>query len=303
MFAIPPWVSASVEQVRVLADHRDLDLALGRLDPANDLMPTPEFRGALRLRREAEMAQHFSVEAGLVILERNLVDGRGIEGGDHGLFADVAEQSDLAPRRGRHVAIAAAKQDRGLDAHRLQFLDRMLGRLRLQLACRRDPGQQRQMHEQRPFAPQLVAQLANRLEEGKALDVAHRAADLAEQEIGVRDIRRDEFLDRVRDVRNDLDGGPEIIPAPFLGDHVGVDAPRRDVVALPRRHAGEAFVVAEVEIGLRAVIGDIDLAVLIRRHRPWIDVEVGIKLAQADAEAPRLQQCAEGRSRQTFAKR
>jgi hypothetical protein len=32
---------------------------------------------------------------------------------------------------------------------------------------------------------------------------------------------------------------------------------------------------AEVEIGLGAVVGDIDLAVLIGRHRARIDVEIG----------------------------
>ena len=59
---------------------------------------------------------------------------------------------------------------------------------------------------------------------------------------------------------------------------------------LRARDAGEALVVAEVEVGLRAVVGDVDFAVLIRAHRARIDVQVGIELAQADFEAPRLQQ-------------
>ena len=59
----------------------------------------------------------------------------------------------------------------------------------LSLAGRRDPGHQRQMHEQRALAPELVAELADRLEERQALDVADRAADLAEHEILVVDDR------------------------------------------------------------------------------------------------------------------
>ena len=39
--------------------------------------------------------------------------------------------------------------------------------------------------------------------------------------------------------------------------------------------AGEALVVAEVEVGLGAVVGDEDLAVLERAHRARIDVDVG----------------------------
>ena len=46
--------------------------------------------------------------------------------------------------------------------------------------------------------------------------------------------------------------------------------------------AGEAFVVAEIEIGLGAVVGDEHFAVLIRAHRARIDVEIGIELAEAD---------------------
>ena len=42
----------------------------------------------------------------------------------------------------------------------------------------------------------------------------------------------DEILDRVGDVRNDLDGGAEIIAAPLLGDDVLIDAAGGDVVAV-----------------------------------------------------------------------
>ena len=63
--------------------------------------------------------------------------------------------------------------------------------------------------------------------------------------------------------------------------------------ACVRRHAGEALVVAEIEIGLGAVVGDEDFAVLIRAHRARIDVEIGIELAEADPVSARLQQRAE----------
>jgi hypothetical protein len=53
----------------------------------------------------------------------------------------------------------------------------------------------------------------------------------------------------------------------------------------PIRHVGEALVVAEVEVGLGAVVGDEHLAVLERRHRPGIDVDVRVKLEIGDADA------------------
>ena len=80
-------------------------------------------------------------------------------------------------------------------------------------------------------ARQFVAELADRLEERQALDVADRAADLAQHEIEAVVAVADEVLDGVGDVRDHLDGGAEIVAAPLLGEDVLVDAAGGDVVA------------------------------------------------------------------------
>ena len=150
----------------------------------------------------------------------------------------------------------------------------------------------------------LVAELADRLDEGQRFDVADGAADLAEDEVAfLVDVGADEVLDRVGDVRDDLDGGAEIVAAPLAGDDALVDPARGDVVALAGGDAGEALVMAEVEVGLGAVVGDVDLAMLIGRHRPRIDVEIGVELAQADLVAARLQERRERRGHEALAKR
>jgi hypothetical protein len=131
--------------------------------------------------------------------------------------------------------------------------------------------------------------------ERQAFDVAHRAADLDQDEILLLGVGDDEFTDGVGDMRDHLDRGAEIFAAPLLGDHRGVDAASRDVVGLAGIDAGEALVVAEVEIGLRPIVGDEDFAVLVGAHRPGIDVEIGVELAQSHAKAARLQQRAQRR--------
>ncbi len=65
-------------------------------------------------------------------------------------------------------------------------------------------------------------------------------------------------------------------------------------------NAGEALVMAEIEIGLGAVVGDEHLAVLIGAHRSGIDVEIGVELAETDGIPARLQQRAEGCGSQAF---
>src|SRR5216683_2936203 len=111
----------------------------------------------------------------------------------------------------------------------------------------------------------------------------------------------DELLDRVGDVRDHLHGGAEILAAALAADHGRVDAAGGDAVAAPRGDAGVALVMAEIEVGLGAVIGDIDLAMLIGAHGPRIDIEVGVELPQPHLEAARLQERAERRCRETFA--
>ena len=66
---------------------------------------------------------------------------------------------------------------------------------------------------------------------------------------------------------------------------------------------GEALVVAEIEVGLAAVVGDVDLAVLIRAHRARIDVDVGVELLQRDLVAVAFEQGADRRGGEALAER
>ena len=214
---------------------------------------------------------------------------------DDGALAHIAEQAKLAPFFLGNRPVGAAEQDIRLDADRAQFLDRMLGRFGLQFAGTRDERQQRQMNIDGVIARQIVPDLADRLEERQALDVADGAADFAQDEIILVIAVEDEILDRVGDVRDHLDGGAEIVAAPLLGENVLVDAAGGDVVGPGGGTAGEAFVVTEVEIGLGAVVGHEHFAVLIRRHRSGVEIEIGIELAQPNLVASCLQQGAERR--------
>ena len=64
---------------------------------------------------------------------------------------------------------------------------------------------------------------------------------------------------------------------------------------------GEALVVAEVEVGLGAVVGDVDLAVLVGAHGARVDVDVGVALHHGDLEAVALEQAADGGRGQALA--
>src|SRR5581483_89619 len=149
------------------------------------------------------------------------------------------------------------------------------------------------MHVHAITAAKLDTELADCLEEGKRLDVTHRAADLDHADIGALGSMLNAALDLIGDVRDHLHRGAEIVTAALLGDDPLVDAPGGEVAVAARGRAHEALVMPEVEIGLGAVAGHEHLAVLERAHGSGVDVDVGVELDHCDLEAPGLEDRAE----------
>ena len=226
------------------------------------------------------------------------------------LDVDVAHQRDLALDRVGDLAVGAQHEGVGLDADLAQRRDRVLGRLGLQLAARREVGHERDVEEEDAVAAEVVAHLAGRLEERQRLDVADRAADLGDDDVGrvgVVDPRgagrlgAHPRLDLVGDVRDDLHGVAEVLAAPLAGDDPVVDLPGRDVGAALEVDVEEALVVTDVEVGLGAVVGDEHLAVLERVHRAGVDVEVGVELLHRHPQPACPEQVSEAGGREPLA--
>ena len=140
--------------------------------------------------------------------------------------------------------------------------------------------------------PDLAAELAQGLEERQRLDVADGAADLGDDDVGRRRLgcAADARLDLVRDVRDHLHGRAEELALALLAQNGlphGACAVRRIAREIL---VDEALVVADVEVGLGAVLGDEDLAVLERAHRPRIDVQVRVELLELHLQPARLEQ-------------
>ncbi len=93
---------------------------------------------------------------------------------------------------------------------------------------------------------------------------------------------------------NDLNGFAEVVAATLFQDDLLVDAAGGEVVVARQRRVGETLIVAQVEVGLGAVVGDKNFAVLEGRHGSRIDVEIGVELHHVDAQAAALKQAADG---------
>ena len=110
-------------------------------------------------------------------------------------------------------------------------------------------------------------------------------------------------LDLVGDVRDHLHGLAEVVAAPLGGEHRRVDRAGGGVRVAGQALVDEALVVAEIEVGLAAVVGDEHLAVLERVHGAGVDVDVRVELLHGDPEAPGLEQSSERRGREALPQR
>ena len=97
----------------------------------------------------------------------------------------LANRRDLRADVAAQRALRAAHDHVGRDADAPQLVDRVLGRLGLELAGVADVGHEREVDEHAPPPADVDRELADGLEERQALDVAHRAADLGDHDVDV----------------------------------------------------------------------------------------------------------------------
>ena len=170
---------------------------------------------------------------------------------------------------------------------------------------RLDVRHERDVHDDDILRADFQDELPDRLEKGQALDVAGGAADFGDDDVArlLGAELAQARLDLVGDVRDDLHGLAEVIAAPLLIEHGLVDLAAGGVVRAREHGVGEALVMAEVEIGLRAVVEHIDFAVLEGAHRAGIDVQIRVEFLHHDLEAAMLEQRAERGRRQALAQR
>ena len=94
-------------------------------------------------------------------------------------------------------------------------------------------------------------------------------------------------------MRDDLHRLTEVFAAALLVEHVPVHLAGREVGVFVQVLVDEALIVAEVEIGLRAVLGDVHLAMLIWAHGAGVYIDIGVELLRGDLQAACLEQTAE----------
>src|SRR5258706_15865415 len=280
-----------IGKVDILADHGDGDLVLGVLERFDQLFPDFELG---RLGDDAELVADDFIEHLLVQHPGDPVDRVRIPDGDDGIGLNVRKQRDFFLFVLGNGPIGTAQECIGLDADPAQLLHRVLRGLGLDLARALDERHERQVDVAGVVRAELQAHLPDRFEERQRLDVPDGAADLDDRHFRFACAARNERLDLVGYMWDHLHGAAEVVAAALFSYHRIVDLAGGEVVVAVHTGRLETLVVAQIQVGLGAVLGNEHLPVLEGAHRAGIDVDVRVELEEGDFDAARFEDRGEG---------
>ena len=278
-----------IVQLDILAHQCDgAGLAAGG-DAADQLLPLSQIA---RRGLQVQLAGHNIGKPCGFQHQRALVKARHRQVFNHAVGAHIAEHADLALDVIADRAVGTQHNHIGGNAHALQLLAGVLGRLGLVLIRAGNVGHQHDMDVAAVFKALFQPDLTDGLQEGLALNVAGRAADLGDDNISLGAFGKvvDVALDLVGDVGDDLHGLAQIGTLTLLVQDIPVDLAGGQVGVFVQVFIGKALIMAKVEVGLGAVIRHKDLAVLQGAHRARVHIDIGVQLLAGNLQPARFKQ-------------
>ena len=176
----------------------------------------------------------------------------------------------------------------------------MLRRFRFQFTGCADIGHQRQVDIDHVLLAGICLELPDGLQKRKAFDVADGAADFNNDNIHTGCRQLNAILYLVGNVRNHLNGSPEVVTPPFFGYNCVIYFPGGKITILAQFGPGKPFIVPEIKICFGTIVGNKHLTVLKRIHGTRIHVEIGIQFLNCHRKSPAFQQGTDCRRGKTF---
>ena len=278
-------------QLNIFADKGDLYRAVRALYLSDHGLPLGKIGlGAV----DAELAAYDRGKALVLQKQRRFVQRRGRCVLDDTLGLDIAEKRDLSADIVAYRGVGSAHEDIRLDTDGQKFLYRVLRGLALELTRAGDLNDQRNVDKQHVLPALFDGDLTYGLQKRLAFDIADRAADLADENVDVLVLHGvNALLYLVGHMGYYLHRAAEVSALTLTVENIPVYTSCGDRGVSAQALVDESFIVAEVEVGLRAVVGDEDLAVLIRTHSARINVEIGVEFLVFHTQSALLQKSAE----------
>ncbi len=102
-------------------------------------------------------------------------------------------------------------------------------------------------------------------------------------------------------MRDDLHGSPQVVTAAFLSYNRIIDLAGGEVVTTTQLCVCKPLVVAQIKVGLGAVVRHKDLSVLKWVHGARVHVNIRVELLKGNGESSTLQECPNGSRSKPFA--
>ena len=156
---------------------------------------------------------------------------------------------------------------------------------------------QRHMNKEAVFGADLKRDLAHRLNKRLRLYIAYRSADFGYNNVrtGLSAYSVNKILYLVCYMRYDLNGGAEIFSPALLIEHLPVDLAGGKVGILVQILVYKTLVMSEVKVGFGAVLGDVNLSVLIRAHGARVNIYIRVELLRRHLKPAAFKKPAERR--------
>ena len=293
----------SVMQSHILAHEGNFYLAAVLAKVENRVHHLPPLGEVGLDLRQPQTAQHRRGQSALLKSQRNGVKGGGVEVFHHALLVHVAEGGDFFLYALFQRYLRPADDDVRLDAQAKQLFDAVLCGLGFLLAAGGYVWHQRNVDVETVVPADLALNLAYGFKEGQALYVAHGAADFGNDEIHVV-LAGPVYplLDFVGDVGNYLHRAAEIVAPALLVYDAVIHLSAGDIGVAVQIFVHKPLIVSQIKVGFGAVVGDKDLAVLVRAHGAGVKIDVRVELLYGYFVAPALEQTAQRCRRNALAK-
>ncbi len=146
----------------------------------------------------------------------------------------------------------------------------------------------------------ISLELANGFKKGKGFNVPDGAADFNNHHIGILGNQANGPFNLVSNMGDHLNSAAKIFAPALLGDDLVIDLSCGKIVVFAKLGIGEPFIMAQVKIGFRTVIGDKHFTMLEGVHGSRVDIYIRIEFLNGHGQPPAFQKHSDGSRCQSF---
>ena len=282
----------SILQSNVFADYRDSYLlVIFFQDAGHHIMPALHI---LRLVLHFQLAQDNGIKSLLLHEHRYLINASCGKVLNNCVGVYVAEHSHFFAHFLGNRLFAAANQDIRRNTDAAQLFDAMLSRFGFQLTGCGNIRYQRNMNIKHIVLADILFYLTDGFQKRQAFDITYSTADFRNNEVGIILLAYAEnaLLDFIGDMRNNLYGTAKIIATAFFIYYTLVNLACGRIGVFGQVDINKAFVMSQVKVSFRTVVGYKNLAMLIRAHCARVNIDIRVELLDSNPIAAAFQQTA-----------